>query len=172
MMDAVIRRAGGTVDIGMVRAAVGPESDVVVNGPGVYVWIDAGVDEQPVLYIGRSRNVSLRTSNERLWTEQFRDARRRDNTLWYSAGCGLAPVLAAARDPQVRTWPMEKADAGATETALIRLAAMTGGTPPAQGAGWGWGRGDCAESTHPVHTLLNTWFDPQHAVSVKLARGE
>lgn len=121
------------MNISMVRAALGPESPDKVTGSGIYVWVDAGVPEQPVLYIGKSGTVARRTSNESTWTEQFRDARRRGNTLWYSAGCGLSPVLAAAVDPQVFMWALGKDDAAATETALIRLAAMTGGTPPAQG---------------------------------------
>ncbi|MFD7590979.1 hypothetical protein ACFV84_36685 [Kitasatospora sp. NPDC059811] len=152
------------MDIGTIRAAIGPESPDEVTGSGIYVWVDAGAVGHPVLYIGRSGNVARRTRNERTWTEQFRDARRRGNTLWYSAGCGLSPVLAAAADPQVFMWALGKEDAGATETALIRLAAMTGGTPPAQGAGWGWGRGDQAGSPDPVHQLLSRWFEGDHLV--------
>ncbi|UNO40656.1 hypothetical protein [Streptomyces sp. MST-110588] len=158
------------MDMSLVRAAIGPESDAVADGSGTYVWIDADVPGQPVLYIGKSDNLRRRTSDERVWTEQFRDARRRGHSVWYAAGCGLSPVLAAAQNAQVLTWPMEKARAVATETALIRLAAMTGGTPPAQGAGWGWGRGDCSDSSHPVQVLLNTWFDPGHAVSILVER--
>jgi len=123
-----------------------------------------GQPGQPVLYIGKSGNVARRTSNERVWTEQFRDARDRGNTLWYSAGCALSPVLAAARQPQAMMWAMEEAEAAAAETALIRLAAMTGATPPAQGGGWGWGRGDQAQSPQRVHELLNEWFTAGHAV--------
>ncbi len=152
------------MNIDMVHAALGPQSPDGVTGSGIYVWIDAGVTEQPVLYIGRSGNVTRRTSNERTWTEQFKAARRRGNTLWYAAGCGLAPVLAAAVDPQVLMWALGPADAAATETALIRLAALTGGTPPAQGGGWGWGRGDQAASPDPVHLLLNRWFQDDHSV--------
>ncbi|MFG2918279.1 hypothetical protein ACGF0D_36005 [Kitasatospora sp. NPDC048298] len=152
------------MNIDMVRAAIGPESPGKVIGSGIYVWFDAATVEHPVLYIGKSGNVARRTSNERTWTEQFKDARRRGNTLWYSAGCGLSAVLAAAADPQVFMWAFGKPEAAATERALIRLAAMTGGTPPAQGGGWGWGRGDQAGSPDAVHQLLNLWFQEDHMV--------
>ncbi|MEV7360363.1 hypothetical protein [Kitasatospora sp. NPDC091276] len=63
-------------------------------------------------------------------------------------------------------WALGKEDASAAETALIRLAAMTGGTRLAQGAGWGWGwgRGDRAGSPDPVHQLLSRWFEGDHMV--------
>jgi len=58
-------------------------------------------------------------------------------------------------------WPMDSLRRTATEAALIRSAALTGGTPPAQGGGWGW-KHPTTEAGRLAGTMIEEWSSPEH----------
>ncbi|HEV2347929.1 MAG TPA: hypothetical protein VGS97_27830 [Actinocrinis sp.] len=109
-----------------------------------------------------------RTNNERRWATSFRERRDSGQSLWQSAGCALSPILAAAIEPIAVMWPMDEQRRAATETALVRLAAMTGATPPAQGGGWNWSR-ESSVIGQTANSMLDHWFTLGHALAAALA---
>lgn len=59
---------------------------------------------------------------------------------------------------------MGKNERRVAERALIRLSAIDGGTPPAQGGGWGWWSKVTAPRPLAVRALLKEWFTDGHQV--------
>lgn len=127
---------------------------------GVYVWATADAPAASVLYIGEAANLAVRLANEEAYTQNFLRLRSRGHHLWDAAGCGLEAVLARHPGRQALTWPFAPDQRRHVQTALIRLAALTGATPPAQGAGWDYGKSK-THSDVQASALLQTWFaDP------------
>lgn len=116
---------------------------------GVYTWVDGDGDLADVLYIGEAKNLRDRISGELAWTREFENPE--------STGCGLSAVLAAYPRRTVHNWPVSPATRVHIQIALIRLSAMTGGTPPAQGAGFNYPRRR-TDTEKEVYRLLDEWF--------------
>lgn len=130
------------MDLDLVRAVLGIENPSVLAESGLYTWTDAGNPGQPVLYVGEAGNVLSRTNHERTWAAGFQELRDSGQSPWHAAGCALDVVLAAAVEPIVAMWPMDKQQRVATEIALVRLAAITVGLRQHKAAaGTGAGRG-------------------------------
>lgn len=157
------------MDLDLVRAVLGIENPSVLAESGLYTWTDAGNPGLPVLYVGEAGNVLSRTNHERTWAAEFQELRDSGQSPWHAAGCALDVVLAAAIKPIVAMRPMDKQQRVATEIALVRLAAITGGTPPAQGGGWDWGR-ERSASSQAASSMLYQWFTPEHPLAVALAQ--
>lgn len=155
------------MNLNLVRTAIGHQSATIRAASGVYIWVDKGLPDQPVLYIGEAEDVRKRTGDERVWAQHFQSSRRMGRSLWQAAGCALTPVLDAATDPKALMWPMDRPQRVATEAALIRLAALTGGTPPAQGGGWNWNY-PTTDSAKTASALLDEWFAPDHELNALL----
>lgn len=152
--------------LALVEMALGAAGVPATEGTGVYVWADGEFPDAYVLYIGEAANVRKRIGDEQAWAEQFAQLRHAGHSLWESAGCGLSAVLATASSPTVFTWPMDASRRKLVQVALIRLAALTGGTPPAQGAGWDYDRGRSALDI-AASGLLGEWFNGQVGRSVE-----
>jgi hypothetical protein len=127
---------------------------------GVYVWATSDAAAATVLYIGEATNLAVRLANEEAYTRNFLRLREEGHHLWDAAGCGLEAVLARHPGRRALTWPFPPDQRRHVQTALIRLAALAGATPPAQGAGWDYGKGK-SHSDVQASALLQTWFaDP------------
>ena len=124
---------------------------------GLYVWLTDDKLRGRPLYIGSSADVDGRLAKERRWIASFRDRRVSGLSRWHAAGCGLEPVLDAHLDRHVAVWRMPLTEARALEVALIRLCALYGETPPAQGVGWDWGREGESVAKGAASALLSDW---------------
>ncbi|MBM2623396.1 hypothetical protein JIG36_48670 [Actinoplanes sp. LDG1-06] len=124
---------------------------------GVYAWLESQDKNAQVLYIGEAESLKKRIGKESNFVQNFVLNRKKGAGLWEASGCGLEPVLAAFPERRCLTWPVEKSERRHVQTALIRLSALTGGTPPAQGAGWDYDRGH-THTDRRASELLYTWF--------------
>lgn len=147
-----------------VTSALGAPAEQTVAS-GVYVW---AADDGSVLYVGESRNVDDRVSAERRWAREFR-AGYADGGSLDIAGCGLAVVLSRAGCDRVHRWPVSnEVERKATQNALIRLAALQGATPPAQGAGWDYYRERTATAER-TNALVSGWLHSSHDIGATSA---
>lgn len=145
----------------LVIAVLGGAGTPPTEQSGVYVWTDIDAPDASVLYIGEADNLARRLKREEEFIRSFLKLRDEGNNLWDSAGCGLEAVLGRHPSRQAFTWPYEAHERKHVETALIRLAALTGATPPAQGAGWDYDRGK-SHSDVQASKLLKQWFHRPH----------
>ncbi len=144
----------------LVTAVLGSAGTPPTGQSGVYVWADDDAIDASVLYIGEADNLTRRLTREEGFTRSFLKLREEGTNLWDSAGCGLEAVLGRHPSRRALTWPYEAHERKHVQTALIRLSALTGATPPAQGAGWDYGRGK-SHSDVQASKLLQQWFtDP------------
>jgi hypothetical protein len=155
----------------LVTTALGSAGVAAAAQSGVYVWIAGDPPGASVLYIGEAANLARRLANEEAYTQNFLRLRGEGCDLWDAAGCGLEAVLARHPSRQALTWPFGPQHRRHVQTALIRLAALTGATPPAQGAGWDYGRGRTHNDVQ-ASALLKTWFaDPALAEQAERDHG-
>lgn len=157
------------MDLHDVLAAMGTPTNSPPADSGVYVWVD---EDGFVIYVGESSDVANRVGRERQWADNFRAERDAGDSLWDAAGCGLSAVLDhhAASMPRVVAWSVASADERkARQTALIRLSALLGATPPGQGAGWDYGRGN-SEGDRMTSRILDAWFEEGSDVATHLSR--
>lgn len=130
-----------------------------LRASGIYVWVN---ERGEILYIGESSGVAKRTRHEASWRDAFAKGTI-TQSLWEAAGCGLAAVLAHAGASDCYAWALDAADRKSHQNALIRLSALMGSTPPAQGAGWDYGAGKSAADVAASDVLWD-WFADGHAV--------
>lgn len=139
-------------------------------GPGVYGWcVGKPRAIAVVLYWGKSTDVSSRVKLERAGAEAFARNVADGWSRWEAAGNALSPVLAVHTDAYPVMWPIDGDDAmlRGHETALIRMSALHGGTPPAQGGGWDYWPQTPAQwqelsaSARVAHKLMNRHFGLQ-----------
>ena len=108
---------------------------------GVYAWcVGPSRPLAVILYWGETGNVKARTDRQRAWAEEFAEAVAGGTDRWTAAGGALSPVLAAhLPDAYPVMWPVDgRTERKGHEIALIRMSALHGATPPAQGGGWDW----------------------------------
>ncbi|MEV0133644.1 hypothetical protein AB0H83_34930 [Dactylosporangium sp. NPDC050688] len=149
----------------VVIAALGSTGTAPSHQSGVYVWADGRAADADVLYIGEAADLKQRLTREESWTRNFMTRRHEGEHLWNSAGCGLEAVLARYPTRQPHTWPLSHHHRKQVQTALIRLAALAGATPPGQGAGWDYGKGKTLHDAE-VTELLTRWFADEDFVGL------
>lgn len=144
--------------LALVQAALASPGVMPEATSGVYVWASSGVPDAEVLYIGEAVDLHERTSHEGQWAKKFEANRTIGLNLWDSAGCGLEAVLAHYPERRPIAWPLPQHERKHVQVALIRLAALTGATPPGQGAGWDYGKGKPGTLDDRVCALMRDWF--------------
>ncbi|WP_194894165.1 hypothetical protein [Catenulispora pinisilvae] len=127
--------------LGDAEAFLGRDSQEPTRQSGVYGWCVGPTRELAVVqYWGEAGNVKARTDYQRARAEEFAEAVANGTDRWTAAGAALTPVLAAhLPDAYPVMWPVDGAtERKGYEIALIRMSALHGATPPAQGGGWDW----------------------------------
>lgn len=146
-----------------------PASPDRVHGSGVFAWADP---DGVVLFIGESSEVRTLMHRHELLRSRMLDELRSRPTAEIPAS-GLASVLARAAGLREASWPVPTAGGRrALRDALVRLAAVLGATPAAQGAEsdvWH----ELREGDVTSRRIIQSWSKPDHPVQrlVPSARG-
>lgn len=140
------------------------QPSAVTHSSGPYAWYERARRPRrwrpgQVLYVGESGDVAARIADQRSWAAEYAEQIAAGADPWTPATCGLAVILVMASDPVAVMWPCD-GDAArmAKETAAIRLLALAGLTPPANGAGWDWDRGRSSVD-RLASPMLYQWFE-------------
>ncbi|GAA2749765.1 hypothetical protein [Amnibacterium kyonggiense] len=153
-----------------IEAALGaPASPDRVRGSGVFAWADP---DGVVLFIGESSEVHTLMHRHELLRSRVIEALRSRPTAEIPVS-GLGSVLARAGGLREACWPVPTAGGRrALRDALVRLAAVLGATPAAQGAEsdvWH----ELREGDATSRRIIESWSQPDHPVQrlVPSARG-